>query len=182
MRIILTVVFSFLITLAGFAQSSQQTTRDRDQSTGQTGTTGQTTTGHSGMTGQKSGHAGMMGQKSGQSGMTKSCQEMMQEHQQMMSEVQQQDKDLQAKVSAMNSASGDKKIQAMADVINTLATQRQERSTRMQQMQADMMTHMAEHMRAGGQSMANCPMMSMNQGTHAQGTTTKPSTGKSKAE
>jgi len=161
MRIILTTVLGFLLTVGGLAQSGQQTPGARDQKPGQSGTTGQ---------------------KSGQPGMTTSCQEMAQQHQKMMSDMKQMDSQLQAKVSAMNSATGDKKIQAIADAVNELATQRHQMFARMEGMQSGMMTHMSEHMQSGGaKSMANCPMM---QGMSQPGmrATTKPATGKSKTE
>lgn len=176
MKIVQTVTLGVLLAASAWAQSGQQTTPGRDQKSGQPG-----------MMGQKSGHAGMMGQKSGQStNMSASCQEMMQEHEKVMSEMQQMDKQLQAKISAMNSATGDKKTQAIADAVNELATQRHEMFTRMQELTGGMMSHMAQHMESGGaQSLANCPIMQrMSQsGMHAhQGTTTKPAAGKSKAE
>ncbi len=172
MKVVLSFVLGLLLMVGGLAQTSQT---PRDQKTGQ-----------SGMTGQKSPHPSMMGQKSGQSGMSTSCQEMMQHHEKLMSDMQQMDTQLQAKVSAMNSATGDKKIQAIADAVNELATQRHQMFARMEEMHSGMMAHMAEHMQSGGaQSMANCPMMKqMSQaGMHPpQGTPTKPVTGKSKTE
>lgn len=92
--------------------------------------------------------------------MMSSCQDMMKQHQTMMSEMQKMNDQLQAKVSAMNRATGDQKVQAIADAVNELASQRQEMFAHMQEMHSGKMAHMTGHMQSGDkQSMANCPMM-----------------------
>ena len=89
----------------------------------------------------------------------------MKQRQKMMGEMQQMDNQLQAKVSAMNSATGDQKVQAIAAVVSELARQQHDMFARMEQMHAGMMSHMASHMQSGDkQSMAGCPMMNQGMG------------------
>ena len=147
MKIFQAALLCFLLTSAGFGQKAQQTTDTQKPGTGQS------------------------------SSMSSSCQEMMKQHQKMMGEMQQMDNQLQAKVSAMNSATGDQKVQAIAAAVNELAKQRHDMCARMDQMQSGMMSHMASHMQSGDkQSMANCPMMGqgmgMMQGKRATGDNT----------
>jgi uncharacterized protein YoxC len=176
MKIVQTVALAVLFCVPVWAQSGTQATPNQSQRND-----------HSGMMGQQSGQPGMMGQKPSHSGMTASCQEIMQEHQKMMSAMQQMDSQLQAKVSTMNSATGDKKIQAIVDVVNELASQRHQMFARVEDMQSRMMAHFAEHMQSGGaQSLANCLMMQQGMGQAGmqghQGTGMKPASGKSKVE
>ncbi|RPJ55369.1 MAG: hypothetical protein EHM23_26440 [Acidobacteria bacterium] len=130
MKMIQTIVLGVLLAMPVLAQGTQPAPRDKGQ------------------------------KAAGHGAMTASCEDMMKQHQQMMSDMQQMNKQLQAKVSAMNSATGEQKVQAIADTVNELAKQHQGMFDRMQQMHSGTMTHMSEHMQSGGaQSMANCPMM-----------------------
>lgn len=82
-------------------------------------------------------------------GMTAKCKEMMAKHKQRMSMMKEMNKTLQEKVAVMNAAMGEKKIAAMAAVINELVNQREK-----------MMGHMMERMgEENRKSMAECPMM-----------------------
>lgn len=92
------------------------------------------------------------------------CQQMMSMHNQMMADMKAMDASLDQKVSAMNAAKGNAKVDAMAAVINEMASQRKQMMSKMSGMRDQMMAHMGEHMsQAGGaamrQSMADCPMM-----------------------
>ncbi|MFB3906105.1 MAG: hypothetical protein ACE15E_21885 [Acidobacteriota bacterium] len=152
MKVIQTAVLGVLLTVGAWSQSGQKAT-------------------------------GSQGQKAGRpTGMTTSCQDMAKQRQKMMSDMQQMDQELQAKISAMNSATGDQKIRAIADAVNELARQRHDMFARMQEMDSATMSHMGEHMQSGGgQAMANCPMMKQMSQQAREGTATKPATGK-KAE
>jgi hypothetical protein len=95
---------------------------------------------------------------SGQSGMMSGnmgdrCKQMMTMHNQTMADMKALDASLDEKVAAMNTAKGNAKVDAMAAVINEMASQRKQ-----------MMAHMGQHMPQSGstamrQSMAQCPMM-----------------------
>jgi len=86
-------------------------------------------------------------------------------HTQMMAEMKAMDSSLDQKVAAMNGAKGNAKVDAMAAVINEMATHRTQMTARMSGMQDHSMAHMGEHMAQSGsaaamkQSMADCPMM-----------------------
>ena len=71
------------------------------------------------------------------------------------------DQRLDELLAKMNSASGQAKVDATAAAVTELAAQRKAMRDRMTQMHQGMMTHMGEHMQAGPQSMAMCPMMKM---------------------
>lgn len=92
------------------------------------------------------------------------CQMMADHMQQMQAMMKKMDQRLGEKVKKMNQASGDDKIDAMADVIDELVTQRQHMHDRMAQMRQKMMGHMAQHMQMGmnedgKKAMMHCPMM-----------------------
>ena len=92
------------------------------------------------------------------------CKQMMAMHTQMMADMKAMDSSLDQKVAAMNAAKGNAKVDAMAAVINEMATQRTQMMSKMSGMQDQMMAHMGEHMAQSGsaamkQSMAQCPMM-----------------------
>lgn len=105
----------------------------------------------------------------GQSGMMSGnmgdrCKQMMAMHNQMMADMKTMDASLDQKVAAMNAAKGNAKVDAMAAVINEMASQRKEMIAKMSSMRDQMMEHMGEHMAQSGstamrQSMAQCPMM-----------------------
>jgi hypothetical protein len=88
---------------------------------------------------------------------------MMAQRQQMMADLKAMDARLDQKVAAMNAASGQAKVDAMASVINEMVAQRRERQQKIMAMHDRMMGHMAGHMpaRTGstGRGWTNCPMM-----------------------
>ena len=92
------------------------------------------------------------------------CKQMMTMHNQMMADMKAMDAGLDQKVTAMNAAKGNAKVDAMAAVINEMATQRKQMMAKTASMRDQMMAHMGEHMAqsdgpAMRQSMAQCPMM-----------------------
>lgn len=92
------------------------------------------------------------------------CKQMMAMHTQMMADMKAMDASLDQKVAAMNVAKGNAKVDAMAAVINEMATQRKQMMAKTSSMRDQMMAHMGEHMAQPGstgmgQSMAQCPMM-----------------------
>ncbi len=94
-----------------------------------------------------------------QPGMAAKCQAMMADQEKMMTEMTGADQRLDDLVGKMNAASGTEKADATAAVVNELVTQRRTMRDGMMKMQHGMMAHMMEHMQAGKDSMAMCPMM-----------------------
>jgi hypothetical protein len=66
------------------------------------------------------------------------CQQLMQEHQQFMQKIQERDEDLQNNLQQMNAATGQKKIDAMAALLNDLVSQRLQMHLHMQTMRDQM--------------------------------------------
>jgi predicted transcriptional regulator len=99
-----------------------------------------------------------------ESGMAAKCQAMMADQEKMMTEMKAADQRLDDLVSAMNAASGMQKADAIAAVVNEMVTQRRTMRDGMMKMQHGMMAHMMEHMQAGKDSMAMCPMMKQMSG------------------
>jgi hypothetical protein len=93
------------------------------------------------------------------SGMAAKCQAMMAEREKMMTDMKAADQRLDDLVATMNTAPGMEKMAATASVVNEMVTQRRTMQAGMMKMQQDMMGHMMEHMQAGKDSMASCPMM-----------------------
>jgi hypothetical protein len=93
------------------------------------------------------------------SDMAAKCQAMMAEKQKMMAEMKAADQRIDGLVSSMNAASGMDKMAATAAVVTEMVTQHRTMRDGMMKMQEDMMGHMMEHMQAGADSMAMCPMM-----------------------
>ena len=87
------------------------------------------------------------------------CQAMMAERETMMTDMKAADQRLDDLVATMNTASGMEKMAATATVVTEMATQHRTMRDGMMKMQQDMMGHMMEHMQAGKDSMAMCPMM-----------------------
>lgn len=92
-------------------------------------------------------------------GMMKACEAMMAGHHEMNAKMQAMDGKLDQMVAAMNAASGSRKTEAMAAVLDELVAQRKAMRTMSMTMESRMMRHMMEHMRMGAESMAMCPMM-----------------------
>ena len=93
------------------------------------------------------------------SGMAAKCQAMMADQHKMMMEMNAADERLDKLVSRMNAASGTDKADATAAVVSEMVTQRRTMRDGAMKMQHEMMTHMMEHVQAGKDSMAMCPMM-----------------------
>jgi hypothetical protein len=96
--------------------------------------------------------------------MAAKCQAMMADQQKMMADIQAADRRLDDLVGKMNAASGMEKADATAAVVNEMVTQRRAMRDGMMKMQHEMMAHMMEHMQAGRDSMAMCPMMKQMSG------------------
>lgn len=89
---------------------------------------------------------------------------MMDHHKEMMAKMEAMDARLDELVKKMNAATGSKKTDAAAAVINELVAQRRQMRDHMMAMQPEMMKHMMAHMRMGmmkgmEDSMSKCPMM-----------------------
>jgi hypothetical protein len=91
--------------------------------------------------------------------MAAKCQAMMADHEKMMAEMKAADQRLDDLVAKMNAASGMEKADATAAVVSEMVTQRQAMRDGMLKMQQEMMGHIMEHIQAGQDSMAMCPMM-----------------------
>jgi len=97
------------------------------------------------------------------------CQAMMAEREKMMAEMKAADQRLDGLVATMNAASGVAKADATAAVVSEMVTEDRAMRDGMMKMQDEMMAHMMEHMQAGEESMAACPMMKQMGGTKSQG-------------
>ena len=93
--------------------------------------------------------------------MSAKCKAMMANHEKMMADMKAADQRLDGLVAKMNAASGQAKVDAAAVVVTEIVTQRKSMREGMMTMHEGMMSHMTEHMHAGPQSMAMCPMMKM---------------------
>jgi hypothetical protein len=93
--------------------------------------------------------------------MSAKCKAVMADHEKMMAEMKAADERVDGLVTNMNSASGQAKVDAIAATVTEIVAQRRTMRERMMGMHQEMMTHMMEHMQAGPQSMAMCPMMKM---------------------
>ena len=98
--------------------------------------------------------------------MSAKCKAMMAEHEKMMADMKAADGRLDDLVARMNSASGQAKVDATAAAVTEIVAQRKTMRDRMMQMHQGMMAHMMEHMQAGPQSLAMCPMMKMGAMKH----------------
>ncbi len=92
-------------------------------------------------------------------GMAAKDQAMMAEREKMMTDMTAADQRLDDLVATMNTASGIEKMAATATVVTEMVAQRRTMREGMMKMQQGMMGHMMEHMQAGKDSMAACPMM-----------------------
>jgi hypothetical protein len=91
--------------------------------------------------------------------MSAKCKAMMANHEKMMADLKAADQRLDGLVEKMNAASGEAKVDATAAVVTEIAAQRKTMRAGMMNMHQGMMGHMMEHMQAGPESMAMCPMM-----------------------
>ena len=87
------------------------------------------------------------------------CQTMMAEKQTMMADMKAADQRIDGLVATMNAASGMAKADATTAVVSEMVTQQRTMRDSKMKMDQDMMAHMMEHMQAGKDSMAACPMM-----------------------
>ncbi len=87
------------------------------------------------------------------------CKAAMAGQEKMMADMKAADQRLDGLVAKMTSASGPAKVDATAAAVSELVVQRKAMRESMMKMHHDTMGHMAEHMRAGPESMAMCPMM-----------------------
>jgi hypothetical protein len=87
------------------------------------------------------------------------CQAMMAEHEKMMADMKEADQRLDGLVTKMNATKGMDLAPATADVVTEMVTQHRTMRDAMMKGEHDMMMHMMEHMQAGKDSMASCPMM-----------------------
>jgi hypothetical protein len=93
------------------------------------------------------------------SDMAAKCQAMMAERDKMMADMKAADQRLDDLVAKMNAASGMDKTAATAAVVTEMVAQHRTMQEGMMKRQQGMMEHMMEHMQAGKDSMAMCPMM-----------------------
>jgi hypothetical protein len=93
--------------------------------------------------------------------MAAKCKAMMADREKMMTEMKAADQRLDDLVAKMNAASGAAEADATAAVVTEMVTQDRAMRDGMMKMQDEMMAHMMEHMQAGSDSMAMCPMMNM---------------------
>jgi len=94
-----------------------------------------------------------------QGDMAAKCQAMMKDHEKMMADQKAADERLEGLAAKMNAASGQAKIDATAAVVAEIVAQRKTMHQSMMKMHQGSMMHMMEHMQAGKESMAMCPMM-----------------------
>jgi hypothetical protein len=94
-----------------------------------------------------------------QSDMMAKCMAMKAQQEKMMAEVQAADQRLDGLVAKLNAASGQAKVDATAAAVTEIVAQRKAMRESMMTMQHGMMGHMADHVQAGPESMAMCPMM-----------------------
>ncbi|KIH77478.1 hypothetical protein SAMN05660860_01870 [Geoalkalibacter ferrihydriticus] len=95
--------------------------------------------------------------------MMEKCKEMGEKHEAMQKKMAERDARLQERVEAMNAATGEEKVEAIAVVINELIEQRRAMHDMMTKMGPEMMRHMMEHMHPEitDEMMDKCPMMKM---------------------
>jgi hypothetical protein len=111
-----------LMPLLSFAQQSPPASSPETSATPPQGTGDSAHSGHDSPLPPGAGGAGQADQHQGHD-MDK-CKEMMAKHDQYKAEWKAMDEDLNAKIASMNAAKGDKRLEAMAAVINELADQR----------------------------------------------------------
>lgn len=87
------------------------------------------------------------------------CKAMMAEHDKMMADMKVADQRLDDLVAKMNAATGMDQVGATAQVVTEMVAQHRTMHDAMMKSNDDMMVHMMDHMQAGKDSMASCPMM-----------------------
>lgn len=91
--------------------------------------------------------------------MSAKCRAMMADHEKMMADMKAADQRLDDLTAKMTAASGQAKVDATAAVVTEIVAQRKTMREAMMKMHEGTMSHLMEHMQAGPQSMAMCPMM-----------------------
>jgi hypothetical protein len=89
------------------------------------------------------------------------CQALMAGHEKVMAQMKAADERLDALAAKMTAATGHSQIDAISAVVLEMVAQRTTMRGQMTKMHGEMMSHMMEHMQAGKESMAMCPMMKM---------------------
>lgn len=95
--------------------------------------------------------------------MMQRCSAMMAQADEIMQKIDEMEKTLDEQVAAMNAAQGQKKIDSMATVINTLVSQRKEMREMMTKLHHGMMFHIMAHREI-------CPMQGMGKMSSMGGT------------
>lgn len=91
--------------------------------------------------------------------MAPKCQAMMDAQEKMMRDMKVADQALDRLVATMNgSPSQSRQIAATAAVVTEMVTQNRSTRAAMMKMHQDMVNHTAEHLQAGKDSMATCPL------------------------
>jgi hypothetical protein len=98
--------------------------------------------------------------------MSARCKAMMAEHEKMMADMKAADQRVDELAAKMTATSGQAKVDATAAVVTEIVAQRKTMREGMMKMHGGMMSHMMEHMHAGQQAMAACPMMKMGSMKH----------------
>jgi hypothetical protein len=88
-----------------------------------------------------------------------SCQAMKEQKEKVMADMKAQDAQLTERLTKMNDAPENRKLDLMAAVVTQMVQQRAAMHARMEKMQEGMMNHMMQHMQIGKESMSQCPMM-----------------------
>ncbi|HXG53900.1 MAG TPA: hypothetical protein VNJ03_00835 [Vicinamibacterales bacterium] len=90
--------------------------------------------------------------------MAPKCQAMMDAQEKMIADQKVADQALDRLVATMNAAPGTRKTAATAAVVTEMVAQTRSTRAGMMKMHQDMVSHTAEHMQAGKDSMATCPL------------------------
>ena len=93
------------------------------------------------------------------SSMMAGCQEMKEQKQKMAADMKAQDAELVARVAEMNGAPEGNQLRLLAAIVTQMVEQRSTMNVKRAKMEENMMKHMMQHMEAGKESMAKCPMM-----------------------
>ncbi len=87
------------------------------------------------------------------------CRKMQEHKQKAMAAMKAEDAELAKQVAAMNSAPENKKVALMAALLTRMVEQRAAMHQQAEKMHEEMTQHMMKHAGMGGDSMAQCPMM-----------------------
>ena len=93
------------------------------------------------------------------------CQALMADHEKMMADMKLADQRIADLTARMNAASGTAKTDAVAAVVMEMVAQHQAMRDAMMKMHDETTAHMMEHVQAGRDSLAMCPMTKQMTGT-----------------